>query len=164
MGVIAVLQLQKENLSGDVNKPHEYTIQIFDDQGICRGVGDCVNGRYLLTIYGVGGELLTFHAIDKTANQCFSVSEKVMFVPDVTGTIDDPVVLTINGLENPFTTSVDSYNLNMHNIDKQIIGCYSISGLYISNNPQKLPKGIYVIRYTDGTSKKIIVKSYTATP
>lgn len=166
MGVIAVLQAQNDHssLSGDVNKLHEYSIQIVDDQGICRGVGGCANGRFLLTIYGVGGELLTLHAIDNTTNQCYSISEKVIFEPDVTGTMDEPVLLTINELEDQFTTSVDSNNLNVHNIDKQIIGCYSISGLYITNNPQKLSKGIYVIRYTDGTSKKIIVKSYTSTP
>ena len=166
MGMIAVLQSQNENnnysvgvniLNEDLNS-NEYTIQVNDENNNCRGVGNCINGRFLITIYGNGGEILTFRAIDSKTNQCFAISENVKFVPDVIGTMNVPVLFTINGLEKSNQTSLESNDMFMQNVDKQIVGCYSISGLFITKYPHSLSNGIFIIKYADGTSEKIIVK------
>jgi hypothetical protein len=44
------------------------------------------------------------------------------------------------------------------NNDVAIAGIYTLSGMRIGNSTDNLPRGIYIIVYTDGSSTKVLVK------
>lgn len=63
----------------------------------CRGVGKTVKGLVMMSVYGEGGETITFKVIDKETDQLLDVAESVAFSGDVLGTFSEPYRLTIGG-------------------------------------------------------------------
>lgn len=160
MGVIALLRNMHETENQDKQQlsdsimMNSYDVVALDENGKYRGVGLCRNGCIFISIYGFGGENISFMAIDKN-NSISQINETMVFTPDVHGTMDVPVILTLSDADT--TSSIDSeYYTN--NYTKQPVACYSISGVFVSSKPESLPPGIFIIKFSDGSTSKLLVK------
>ena len=144
MGIIAEVELNGERLDADA-----LTLVAYAD-GECRGASKSVAGRLFLTLYGQGGESLTFRAIDD-AGQEYSVSETLSFSSDLLGTPLKPQVFHLSGDE----TSLPAASPSPLAVP---VGYYTLSGTLAGNTPDRLRPGIYIVRYSDGSVKKKLIR------
>ena len=168
MGVIAVIKpmstddIYNHNDSSSLDNYSllsDLSILAFDEEGNIRGVGEFIKDRFFVTIYGNGGEMIHFRAIDKSNIVKYYFAESIQFSSEVKGTIDMPMQLSVSDSNDYFPTLINEYTVNnCLNLEKQIIGCYSISGRYLGNSIDQLPNGIYIVIFNDGTSVKMVVK------
>ncbi len=76
----------------------------------CRGIATEVNGRWMMNVYGIGGEKVTFKALDRSTGLVHDVTEIEAFTADLLGTMALPVQLHIangSGLNNVMFDDVD---------------------------------------------------------
>ena len=76
----------------------------------CRGIATEVNGRWMMNVYGIGGEKVTFKALDRSIGLVHDVTEIEAFTADLLGTMALPVQLHIadgSGLNNVMFDDVD---------------------------------------------------------
>ena len=147
MGVIAEVWQNKEKTEND-----RFTLLAYDPNDECRGEGKWINGLAWLTLYGKGGEPLTYRAIDQWDGTVYNIRETMSFTEGVTGSVGQPCIFTIgektgevNAIDNiPATPSSD------------IVGYYNLDGTRISATTNR--HGIYLVKYNNGSYKKIIVK------
>ena len=59
----------------------------------------------------------------------------------------------VNGVHDDGTTSINAVNVGY--LEKEIESIYTVYGIKV-NSGDNLPKGIYIIRYTDGSSAKML--------
>lgn len=147
MGIIAELYKDNEKVDAD-----RFTLFAYDAHDECRGEGKWINGLAWLTLYGKGGEPLTYRAIDQWDGTVYNIRETMSFTEGVTGSVGQPCIFTIgektgevNAIDNiPATPSSD------------IVGYYNLDGTRISATTNR--HGIYLVKYNNGSYKKIIVK------
>ena len=147
MGVIAEIWQNNEKAEND-----RFTLFAYDANDECRGEGKWVNGLAWLTLYGKGGEPLTYRAIDQWDGTVYNIRETISFTEGVTGSVGQPYIFTIgekigeiNAIDNiPVTPSSD------------IVGYYNLDGTRVSATTVR--RGIYLVKYNNGSYKKIIVK------
>lgn len=148
MGVIAEVQKDDEKVEAD-----RFTLYAYDADGECRGEGKWENGLAWLTLYGNGGETLSFRAVDLVDGTVYTVRETISFVQDITGSVNQPFVFTLGKTEDHVTMI---NGVPVAPAPSDIDGYYNLNGTRISfRTPHH---GIYLVKYKDGSFKKIIVK------
>ena len=148
MGVIAELQKDNEKV-----EPGLFSLYAYDADGECRGEGKWVNGLAWMTLYGKGGEALSYRAVDLLDGTVYTVRETIPFAEGITGSIGQPRVLTLGETEGS-ATMIDGIPVAPARAD--IEGYYNLNGTRMSLRTAK--RGIYLVKYKDGSFQKIIVK------
>ena len=148
MGVIAEVQKDNEKVEAD-----RFTLFAYDADGECRGESKWVNGLAYLTLYGKGGEPLSYRAIDLLDGTVYTVRETMSFAEGVTGSISQPIVLTL-GMTEGNATVIDGAPVAP--TTSEIDGYYNLDGTRVSVTAAR--RGIYLVKYKNGSYKKIIVK------
>lgn len=144
MGVVA--QLQKDGIPVEEGR---YTLLAYCGDE-CRGAGKWVDACLFTTIYGEGGEALHFLAADIYDGTVYEVAGGLNFNAGTEGTPDSPVVLQI-GSE---IMGEPDYAQSALRSGASVEGYYSLSGVRMASKRGALPEGIYIVRYSDGTSRK----------
>ena len=148
MGIIAELQKDNEKVEAD-----RFTLFAYDADGECRGEGKWVDGLAYLTLYGKGGENLSYRAIDLLDGTVYTVRETMSFAEGVTGSLGQPFVLTLGKMEGN-ATMIDGTPVAPSS--SEIDGYYNLNGTRISVTTGR--RGIYLVKYKDGSYRKLIVK------
>ena len=154
MGLIASLTMDGETLN-----PERFTILAYSESE-CVGVGETIDELVFMSIYGDGGETITFKAIDDLDGSIYGIKEKFEFVFDVKGIHSAPTKLTlIPGTSTSISQpEIANHSHSTSETGKTVTGYYSIDGQLISEYSAKLQKGIYIVKYNDGSHRKIYVK------
>ena len=103
----------------------------------CRGIGKYIDGTFKLSVYGESADELVFKAIDVNTNTVYSITESVVFNPDVLGSQAAPYTLNF---ETP--SGVDIIRLSRN----AKFPIYNVKGQMVNDEDAK--NGIYII---DGT-------------
>ncbi|MBP5771456.1 MAG: CotH kinase family protein [Bacteroidaceae bacterium] len=146
MGVIAQLQMDGHALDCAFFRVKAYA------DGECRGVGEYVDGRVFMTLYGLGGERLTFKAFSEDG-EVFNVRETLDFTSDVLGTRSAPILLSLSADNTP--TAIAATGTATSSV---AVGYYSLSGLFLGNTADHLRPGIYVARLAGGQCTKVLIR------
>lgn len=122
--------------------------------GECRGIGKWVDGLLFVTIYGEGGEKVSFRAEDSTSGIVYELEGGMDFAAGTVGTPDNPVVLSLGSeiMDNPTMAQAAQGNV------PAVVGYYSLSGIQVAQRSGILPEGVYVVKYGDGTSRRVVVR------
>ena len=136
MGVIA--DVEAEGLS---YAKETLTMTAWAD-GECRGTGKWIDGRLFMTLYGQGGETLTFKAYGENGDT-YAVKQQLNFASDVIGKPQSPYTLTLI----KETTDVEGLQSIEEASNGQRTELYDLSGRKVNG----LKKGIYI-----NNGKKII--------
>ena len=151
MGIIA--QLQKD---GQVLEADHFTLLAYvaDD---CRGYSKDADDLCWLTIYGNNGEAVEYRAVDHTDGAVYAVEQQATFATTISGTLTEPVVLTLTEKLYDDPSAIDGVAPAV--IAKSPVeGYYSLSGVLVARYAASLKQGIYVVKYTDGTFRKISIR------
>ena len=119
--------------------------------GECRGVSQTIGGRHFLSVHGQGGETLTFKALDETG-ATYDVSQSMSFTSDVAGSLRQPVAFTLASTPTSIEVAEAAGRA------ARPIAVYNLSGQRVAADANGLRSGIYVVRLSDGQSRKILVK------
>lgn len=147
MGVIAEIWQNDEKTDNG-----RYMLLAYDVDGECRGEGKWINGMVWLTLYGKGGEPLSYRAVDQYDGTVYDIRETMSFTEGMTGSVGQPCVLTI-GEKMGEATAVNAIPDTQ---SSDIIGYYNIDGTRTSVTT--VSRGIYLVKYKNGSYKKIIIK------
>ncbi len=146
MGIVASVRQNGFDVNLD-----DYTILAFAN-GECRGVGQTINGRCFITIYGNSGDQIEFKALNNHDNDFYDIVETERFCMGVRGNVNQPIVLNISGTD---ATGIEDIQM-AGNADIQ--GIYSLSGAKVATTTDNLLPGTYIIMYTNGAYRKIHLK------
>ena len=91
--------------NGEKVNADEYVVGAFSDTE-CRGVGQWLEGRLVMTVYGDRGEDIRFVAKHLTDDTYYDITEQLAFADDNVGTWHAPFALNIGGE----STSVEELN------------------------------------------------------
>lgn len=131
-----------------------YSVGAFSQDGECRGTGTYAEGRLWMTIYGNGGEALTFKAADAATGIVYDMNESAVFAADVIGSRKMPTTLTIGD-----ATGIASVRNSQA---LKSVGYYRIDGTYAGSSKGSLRTGTYIQKFElhDGSTivNKISVK------
>ena len=125
----------------------------YDADGECRGEGKWVNGLAWMTLYGKGGEALSFRAVDLMDGTVYTIQETTSFVQNIKGSVNQPFVLTLGKVEGNVTMIE---GVPVAPTSSEIDGYYNLNGTRVSFRTAS--RGIYLVKYKDGSFKKVIVK------
>ena len=142
MGIIGRL-----TVSGGTADVSNYTVLAYAD-GQCRGAGELVDGLLFLTLYGVDGEQLTFKAMNEEG-ETFTIAEQLTFASDVRGTLTAPQQFTISDIKVEIPAVA-------HTVTPSSF--YTIAGVFAGRDTRSLTPGLYIVRYADGTYRKVFIK------
>ena len=129
-----------------------YALMAYDDDGECRGEGQWINGLTWLTLYGKGSESLSYRAIDQYDGTIYNVRETMPFAEGITGSISQPCMLTL-GEKTGETMSINGDFATMPTSD--IDSYYNLDGTRVTVTARN---GVYLVKYKDGSYRKMIVK------
>lgn len=87
-----------------------YALAAFVDDE-CRGIASEVNGRWMMNVYGRGGETVTFKALDRSTGLVHDVTETETFTADLLGTMALPVQLHIAEATGMSNVTYDAVNV-----------------------------------------------------
>ena len=148
MGIIAEVQKDGEKVEAD-----RFTLYAYDADGECRGEGKWVNGLAYMTLYGKGGETLSYRAVDLTDGTVYAVQETMPFAEGITGSVCQPFLLTLGKVEGN-ATMIEG--MPVAPASSEIDGYYNLNGSRVSF--RTACRGIYLVKYKDGSFQKVIVK------
>ena len=148
MGIIAEVQKDDEKVEAD-----RFTLYAYDADGECRGEGKWVNGLAYMTLYGKGGETLSYRAVDLMDGTVYAVRETVSFAEGITGSVCQPFLLTLGKVEGN-ATMIEG--MPVAPASSEIDGYYNLNGSRVSF--RTACRGIYLVKYKDGSFQKVIVK------
>ena len=148
MGLIAEVRKDDEKVETD-----RFTLYAYDADGDCRGEGKWVNGLAYMTLYGRGGEALSYRAVDLMDGTIYTVREAMPFAEGITGSVSQPFLLTLGKVEGNATMLE---GLPVAPASSEIDGYYNLNGSRVSF--RTVNRGIYLVKYKDGSFKKVIVK------
>lgn len=148
MGVIAELFDGNEKVEAD-----RFSLYAYDVDGTCRGEGKWVNGLAYMTLYGKGGEALSYRAVDLVDGTVYTIRETTSFTEGITGRVNQPFVLTLGQSEGN-ATLIDGVPIAPDS--SEIEGYYNLNGTRVSF--RSASRGIYLVKYKDGSFRKVIVK------
>ena len=146
MGIIAQLEQNGEPVAAD-----QITVYAYADGG-CRSRCETIDGKLFLTVYGQGSEQLNFKAVDDNGQQ-YDIREELLFCSDIVGTRKQPYVFTLMAT----ATALPEVHTS-EGVAVEPIGVYNLSGLFVSKDTAPLRPGIYIVRYSNGLCKKIMIK------
>ena len=146
MGAIA--QLYVDDQPVDVE---EFTVLAYSGDE-CRGVGECVDGKLFMTLYGFDGDAITLKGLDAQGDE-YPIQESLDFTSAVLGTRSEPLVWHMASPEQVgIAAPVQMASAAVP------IGYYDLCGTYLGNTPSRLRPGIYIIRLSNGTSRKALIR------
>ena len=148
MGVITEVQKDGEKVAAD-----RFTLYAYDADGECRGEGNWVNGLAWMTLYGKGGETLSYRAVDLMDGTVYAVQETIPFAEGITGSVCQPFLLTLGKVEGN-ATMIEG--MPVAPASSEIDGYYNLNGSRVSF--RTACRGIYLVKYKDGSFQKVIVK------
>ena len=148
MGVVA--EVQKDNEKVEAGR---FMLYAYDADGECRGEGKWVNGLAWMTLYGKGGEALSFRAVDLMDGTVYTIREATSFVQNIKGSVNQPFVLTLGKVEGNVTMIE---GVPVAPTSSEIDGYYNLNGTRVSFRTAS--RGIYLVKYKDGSFKKVILK------
>lgn len=148
MGIIAEVQKDGEKVEAD-----RFTLYAYDADGECRGEGKWVNGLAYMTLYGKGGETLSYRAVDLMDGTVYAVQETIPFAEGITGSVCQPFLLTLGKVEGN-ATMIEG--MPVAPASSEIDGYYNLNGSRVSF--RTACRGIYLVKYKDGSFQKVIVK------
>ena len=148
MGIIAEIQKDDEKVDTD-----RFVLYAYDTDGECRGEGTWVNGLTYMTLYGEGGEALSYRAVDLMDGTVYAVQETIPFAEGITGSVCQPFLLTLGKVEGN-ATMIEG--MLVAPASSEIDGYYNLNGSRVSF--RTACRGIYLVKYKDGSFKKVIVK------
>ena len=151
MGMIATL-VRNDEIVG----PDRFTLLAFSSDE-CRGMAQWTDSLAFITIYGDNGEPIRYRAIDNVDGTVYDIIESDAFTPTVKGTKPAPYQLTL-GPEAGHATTLLPTLTNHNNRQSGIEGYYSLSGTLVSRRAATLPRGVYIMRRSDGTAQKINIQ------
>ena len=154
MGMVAQLEID-----GTVADQERFTLLAYNDAE-CRGMGECIDKLIYITMYGTGGEQLSFRVIDNLDGKIYSVKETYSFTSDILGDMESPRRLTVV-LDEDEATGIEYVNQMGENGEittAKVEGYYSLGGMLISTRAASLNPGLYIVRYVNGKCEKIFVK------
>lgn len=143
MGVIAKIELNGEAINTD-----EFNIVAYADDE-CRGASISADDLLYLTIYGDGGENISFKAIDADG-EMYAIKEMVEFESNVMGKTANPFILSIMKDATSIAETTSQTTVT--------IGYYNLSGQYVGCQKDSLRPGIYLARLSNGKYNKIFIK------
>lgn len=149
----------------------------------CRGIAREVNGRWMMNVYGVGGEKITFKALDRSTGLLHDISESETFTADLIGTMGLPVQLHIadaSGLNNvmfdgvsvkpTLTTGPVTIEAGDDINEVEVLNAAGVTIMGYSNIPSGFtldlgsePDGIYLVKVTTGknvSTVKVLKRSH----
>ena len=149
MGIIGILEHQQQPV-----EPERFTLLAYSGDE-CRGAATWVDGLLFLTTYGEGGEPLQFYAKDEEDGTVYNVdvndNDNVnVFNAGISGSIQSPCVFSISNTE-PVSISA---NTTVNSIE----GYYNLGGMRVANRAAALPKGVYIVKMSNGSHRKIYVR------
>ena len=155
MGLISDLSLDKTVLDAE-----RFTLLAYSDDE-CVGYSQVVDSVYYMSIYGDMEEEIVFKAIDQFDGGIYDIKETLSFQPDIIGQPSQPLHLTL--LHANEATSINQQDISSDELSpspfgKSISGYYSTDGRLLSTQPLSLQKGIYIVKYNDGSHRKIQIR------
>ncbi len=150
MGIIGQLVIEDEELAAE---PDRFTLLAYNGEE-CRGIGTWMEGKIYMTAYGQGDEKLQFFALDEQDGTMWHVAEEHDFVADIKGAEQTPCLFHLGGCEP--TDIVGTVNGSAPHMSVE--GYYNLSGQRMGNHDMSLTSGIYVVKYADGSFRKIYIK------
>lgn len=151
MGIIA--QLVSPTIS-DLSS--QFTLLAYSVDGECRGVGQWIGEQAFLTVYGQGGEELVYRLVDNIDGTVYSICETDQFASGVLGSMSQPRLLTI-GDPTGETSQLGDMAAASRTLSP-IVGYYTLSGIQVIRHADALTPGTYVVRYADGTHRKMQIQ------
>jgi hypothetical protein len=148
MGVIAEVKKDNEKVAAD-----RFMLYAYDADGECRGEGKWVNGLAWMTLYGKGGEALSFRAVDLMDGTVYAVRETTSFAEGITGSVNQPFLLTLGNADGS-VAMIEGIPADPSS--SEIDGYYNLNGTRVPIRTAS--RGIYLVKYKDGSFKKVIVK------
>lgn len=142
----------------------------------CRGVGRYVSGRLMMSVYGEGGEIIHFRALNNETEQMMDVLETVPFSQNLLGSIKLPFALHLNGTFTDIKNQSNQWNayistddrLHINGLDDiQTVSLTNAEGIKVfhaewslSTLPSvvSLPTGMYVLSVKTKTGKMFYKK------
>lgn len=156
------------DISG-LDSPEDFTVGAFVGNE-CRGEGRAVNGKFFITVHGIGNETVSFKLHNRMTDKYLTVDRTVGFKP-MAGTLSSPLRMAAGE-----TTNINAADLGRSGI-AVINGRLSLQGLSVKSfrvvsangtvllvndaDMTQLPSGIYmvIVVTTDGrTITKKVVK------
>ncbi len=137
----------------------------------CRGIGKYVNGVLMMSIYGEGGEEISFVAMDKDNETLFTIDETEKFAVTILGGVKTPYALNIGGATTniagvdtgckvwPTVASTQVYVSGKdESVDKVMVtdmgGSIVVTKRNVPNEGavdiSDLPEGVYVVTVVSG--------------
>ena len=137
-----------------------FILLAYSADGECRGVGEWIGEHAFITVYGQGGEDLFYRLVDNVDGTVYSIIETDIFTQGITGTLSQPRLLTIGEPTGETTKIGDLSPLTSHLSPQSptIVGYYTISGILLSRHAADLEPGTYIVRYADGSHRKLQIK------
>jgi len=154
LGIIA-----RPMLDGQPVESESITLLAYADNE-CRGIGKWADGLVWMNVFGDGGEAISYWAIDQTDGTVYAVKETSVFTSEVEGTYESPLLLTLTD-GSADQTGISSFALNpspnpQH--PSSILGYYSLGGTLVARHAASLRPGVYIIRYSNGSCRKICIE------
>lgn len=169
--------------NGEKANAGDYVVGAFSDSE-CRGVGQWMEGRLVMTVYGDGGEDIRFVAKNLTNDTYYDITEQVAFAADNVGCWHAPYTLNIGTeftgidaeeLSSEFTVtpavvhdhvtvSVAGYDisyLTLTDMGGRVVLALSDLGKGATITTSQLPAGMYIVtlKANGRTYYKKIIKS-----
>ena len=137
----------------------------------CRGIATEVNGRWMMNIFGLGGEKVTYKALNRSTGLVHDVTETQSFTADLLGTMALPVQLHIAdgaGLNNvtyddvnvrpTLTTGPVTVSASAEIDEVEVINMAGMTIMGYSNIPSgftldlsREPDGVYLVKVHTGS-------------
>lgn len=148
MGVIAEVKKDNEKVAAD-----RFMLYAYDADGECRGEGKWVNGLAWMTLYGKGGEALSFRAVDLMDGTVYAINETTSLAEGITGSVSHPFLLTLGQVDGS-VAMIEGIPADPSS--SEIDGYYNLNGTRVPIRTAS--RGIYLVKFKDGSFKKVIVK------
>lgn len=134
-------------------EPERFTLLAYAGDE-CRGAGKWVDSQIFLTVYGEGGEQLQFFALDELDGTVYNVAERHTFAAGVSGTVQSPCLFNIGDAGASGLAELAAASGAFNTVE----GYYNLGGMRVSNRAAALAKGVYIVKYKDGSHRKIYIK------